>query len=550
MNKKGLIIAGIVAVLAIAGGTTCYFMFNKPVTTGTETTTTSTGEVNTSTTQTGEEIVNLEMPNVEYKTNDVETPFAIGICNKYYAVKQDDSMVPLDASVNIEFIIEKDIIMSYNSTFTKMGLPVQVSETVSKLVDANHNVGMSTSLTKLSVLGNNYIGYKDNNTIAIVNDEGTILKEYANYTRFENVGEGYIFLRNNYKDGIPGIILDKDGNEVLRIDLSNKFTNVSVQSGILLIGKDKLIDLTNKEQVSFINGDWLGVSSVSEDRSIIVFKASGEDYDKAVMINKNFYELPTTCKKVTLKNNIAFCNNYESAYKLTDSGLEYLDLTNKVLFDENNYAIETNGNVEIYENGNKTVTLENKHLVSNNKYMANKVVLVKDNDYNYSYYYINGKRITTNTYKEADSFNEYGLAIVRESGNYEIINIKGETLTKEYQNITFKDNYYLAKNNDNTFDVINLKGEVVTTINNDRTKFITRNDDRHFLVVINSDTKSVIDFDKKTTIIENAESLDSKQIHFHNNFILIEKDNKGNLSYYTYNGTKLSEENVYACQQK
>ncbi len=545
MNKKGLIIAGIVAVLAIAGGTTCYFMFNKPVTTGTETTTTSTGETNANTTV---EIMNLEMPNVEYKTTDELTSFMITKAGPNYMIINKDGELPKGEDFSINFLSE----------FVNGKAAANYIEGPSDIIDENGNpIHQSKSLWVLSHLGKNFIGYRDfdnrvrkesdinstNTVVVIVNENGDILKNLGYYGYVKSIGDNYEYAFLNYVNNTETtpIIIDENGNEILKLDkkYNQEYSNAMSKNGIIYVYNSEsgiIIDAAKKEIIANVDitNNMNIIETVSEDKNIAIFKDYNDKVTTLVKDGKTS-DITNKCSKLFIRNNLAFCDNITNGYLINGLGESELDLSNKVIYNKQNYVENDNGNINFYEDNNKVATLSNYTLINTNKYMASKVALVRDANNIYTYYYINGKRIFDKTFKDAKQFNDYGLAIVKENSYYNLINLKGELLTNSYSSIEDHEDYYLGLNSNGSKDIINLKGEVVKTTTATVSTFFTRKDGRHFMVLEENNNQTILDFDKKTDVLTNIKG----SIYLRNNTILVQIDKQ--VIFYAYNGKKAYE---------
>ena len=139
-----------------------------------------------------------------------------------------------------------------------------------------------------------------------------------------------------------------------------------------------------------------------------------------------------------------------------------LDKTKKhIVLEDGCYAKITNENVKLYKDG-KEKDVKGIQLNPNVASVHGHIFPVYVQNKGYQYYGFNGKEAIKTIYKDAQDFDQYGVAVVSKDGEkYYLMNSKGEKQSKNYVKIeSIEEGYYAAYETNSKYEIINTKGKI------------------------------------------------------------------------------------------
>lgn len=304
-------------------------------------------------------------------------------------------------------------------------------------------------------IGNNYIGFPNNNAANIINilrlNDGTIITYYSDGSALINTYYGTEIMVRRSRD----IILDGNNSfrEIFSGDLAFKSYTRYTPLG---------------DEVTYYD-DGSAVIRYSDGKSVYVNENSSIKYDDNGNIKFIDEEVFPEIKTVTTPDNITitYFNNGKS--RIEDGDKDYITNSNDVIIDSSGNVVDNNrtssyqgdnDNKEDNTNGNNDTVSDNnnqdpdddsknKDIDDNNEIDGEITGKINDIDDNFYNFIIDNDSISSINYK----------IVLEESSNYEQYGYQDKVLSAKYikYDLIFEDNYYEKVSLDNNIWNFNNK---------------------------------------------------------------------------------------------
>ncbi len=302
-------------------------------------------------------------------------------------------------------------------------------------------------------------------------------------------------------------------------------------------GHNLLFDARNGQILAEFDGERHTFDSVSSSRKVILMENFKNDNEYKLYKDGKIYDLNEAENyAVTELDGVIGYDDYselallDKDYKVARKVSTYLDLK-----DADNYAVENeNGNVEIYQNGEKVKDF------GDNSGIAVSGVLHDDfygieTDGKYVFYRLDGSVGINHEYKDiASLFDKFHHAVVAdEEDAYYLIDTSGNKITEDtYRGIVSRDGGYEAKDSEGKYAILNQKGEKMTENKYDSLYYRSKAEPRNIWTGRSGYNEyDIIDVLNNKVLLEKA-NIDS----FYANYFTA-KNKDGKIDFYTYDGT-------------
>ena len=374
-------------------------------------------------------------------------------------------------------------------------------------------------------------------------------KEYSLLTGAGNElakgSELKVFTPNSFS-GFAAVIVDNkikvfnyEGKLVKEFDVDDKATDPVLSGqkdyGLFHYGdQNLLIDARDGRVLAEFEGPRYVFDSVSDSRKVIILENYDNDGDYKLFKNDRLYDLNEAKNYSTtaLDDVIGYDNYSELAllndeYKIEKKVSTYLELK-----DSKNYAVENDeGNVEIYQNGEKTKDFGEDSSISSSGVLYDDLYAIEVDGKN-MFYRLDGSVAINHEYEDIYSlFDKFHHAIVAdEEKAYYLINTNGDQISETYKRISSRDGGYELRDSDDKYAIANTNGEKITDNKYDSVYYRSNAEPHNIWTGRNDyDDYDVIDINSGKVIIEHV-NIDS----FYTHYFTVKKD--GKVEYYTYDG--------------
>lgn len=216
-------------------------------------------------------------------------------------------------------------------------------------------------------------------------------------------------------------------------------------------------ELTGEKEVNSIN-------SINNSQYVIF-----ENGNKTFDYYNNDKKVFTTKKCANLffeeDNNNLICRLNGKEYLIDNKGKKTLEIYNSdsdydiAYLDSKNYIINKNNSTIFYVGGKKRKEIKDTVDV-NVTSRSNKIYKLKTKTGKYQLYNFKGKLISNQYFTYISSYDKTNLAIVSSNKKDFLIDIKGNKVSKDYDNILFDNSLYVAKKN-NIYYILDAKGKEI-----------------------------------------------------------------------------------------
>lgn len=397
-------------------------------------------------------------------------------------------------------------------------------------------------------------------------DDGKQVIDFGKYTKLETIDSMLIGYDKNNKI----VIIDAKGKELYRED---KKTKIKI-AGLPIIKQNKQYTVIYGTGEELVKTKKEIISAYAlEDYAVVNYKKTSDIYnfvhenqlvdlkigdDSQLMdqnIKKGYLLYNRTSHKVNAVNNegkILFTSEVELDDLYYDEANNIVGVKNQTtyLFDKKGEAKPCNSyyyNAKNYIMKNKELVYGPHKFVKNNKekeidgiqldplasFINNKIFPVYVREKGFQYYDFGGKKVIKDTFVNAQTFDENGLAIVAKKKNkYYLINEQGEKISNQYARIdNIGEGYYAGYITNSKYEVIDFEGNRVIEdyFMNDGFVF-TYTDD--ILGILNkSGTSYVYDMEEYEVVFSVEGDLE-----FNDDGYFVTIDNK---AYYSLDGEKI-----------
>ncbi len=380
----------------------------------------------------------------------------------------------------------------------------------------------------------------------LIKDDGTMLLDYEENVNITNIGAFFEVVYTNPNDYTSyskiydsnGKVI-KEGEQVYGVNLIiNNYHRVSMIS-----------DLDNYYIYNY-KGELVATIPMAEDYSEIKANSNGSSYliiyynNKSYIINTNSkllftlddeYYIEDVSKdgnKVLLRPYNEYNYTDKKHYKLVKNGkvfsefetdeslyfennmikgsIDIYDENGKILkqgcyYDEKNYIVENDEKYDLYENGKLKTTLNCENTIANTN---NGLYLMKDcnKQDGLVYYKLDGTKFNDTIYEKARMFDNYGIAIVSEdSENYYLMNINGEKISKNYDDIelVYTKSMISVKDTSANVYMATKKNEKIL-LNTDGKELVSGDDIKvngyNFAIAQSGNDYEIVDIDKNKSV--------------------------------------------------
>lgn len=348
-----------------------------------------------------------------------------------------------------------------------------------------------------------------------------ITTEEKGYGVYNYLGEKIYFFKTKIDENIPVPTANQLGN------YGSVYFN-----GETIIFNAKTTKIINK--IKDNTHYCLSNISSNEDTMILNSCTNWQEIDNTtykLLVNGKEKKLDS-CDSLSLDNDNLVCSTknsnhlLNSKYKPIDDELEDMSFQNF-----KNYAVQKDKNIEFIKNG-KVVSKLDGATLADKGYTKKNIYLVYKNG-EYQYYDINGKSLFAKTFKRAYAFDSNDLAKVSDGDDYYFINTKGKKVSDFFAS-SYQSGVYYIVSTDNQKGLIDSKGATILKPQYQNLTIHTH-DEEDYAYIKNDNKFEVINLHTNKTIL----SLD-KEIIFNDHYLKV--TNASNITYYTYTGKKIYEE--------
>ena len=416
-----------------------------------------------------------------------------------------------------------------------------------------------------------YAYVKKDNQAGIIRDDGKMSVEFGKYGSITARGGLYLAQDGNTKEyhlltGSGKDLEHSDRTEVYAPSGSSGFAVVRIEgkvkiytyAGQLIAETDAVegvepgytgshdfglvyydnhnwaFDARDGQVLAEFDGAQYKFDTVSDDRTTILIKNSEETGKYKLLKDGRVYDLEETKYYAVADLNIVLgYDNYseiallDNDYKVVKRVADYLELK-----DYNNYAVETEGGVEIYYNGEKVKNLGEESNVAASGVLYEDFYAVEAGD-KAMFYKLDGSVGINHEYRDIRTlFDKHHHAVVSDTeGEYYLIDATGKQISEvTFKTATARDGGYELKNNDGKYAIANKDGKPMTEFKYDTVYYRSNAEPHNIWTGRNAaDSYDVINLEKGEVIAEGV-NVDS----FYTNYFTVKGDHK--IKYYTYSG--------------
>ena len=333
----------------------------------------------------------------------------------------------------------------------------------------------------ISTDGKKLIKYKKGTTLSVVENMIVAKDAKGKYTIYDQQGEEL------YKDSkkvkiymydLPVIyknkkysVLNSEGEVVTTSKKAINYAGIYHDSFITVAYKDKTV-LFDTSSNSQIDEEGLTIKLKGQ------YKVVANDYKKGFIL---YDQQQINLAYVNLKGKVKFEKNVEvDSVKFKDSslilknedGIRLLSLDGKkdvvatsYYKDVNNYLSKNASYIygpHKFTKDGKEKDVKGIQLNPNVASVHGNIFPVYVQNKGYQYYGFNGKEAIKTIYKDAQDFDQYGVAVVSKDGEkYYLMNSKGEKQSKNYVKIeSIGEGYYAAYETNSKYEIINTEGKI------------------------------------------------------------------------------------------
>lgn len=304
--------------------------------------------------------------------------------------------------------------------------------------------------------------------------------------------------------------------------------------------RNVIFDSRSSKVLTEFEGDRHTFSGTMEDRSKILLKSKGDETKFKLIAGGKVYDLDEMKNyALTALGDVIGYNSYsDTEIALLDSNYKVAKKvsSNLALKDVDNYAAEnSDGNVEIYRNGEKIATFDKEADLESGVLYEDYYAIT--NDGKAQFYTLDGKPVFNHEYTEIWSlFDKHHHAVVSdEKDKYYLIDNSGNRIGGDstfYRIYTYDGGYEVKNASDGKYAIANVNGETVTEFKYSDTYYRSSAIDRNIWTGENgSSDYDVIDVANRKVLLEHV-----KVNSFYNHYFTI-KNADGKYEYYTYDGT-------------
>ena len=329
----------------------------------------------------------------------------------------------------------------------------------------------------ISTTGKKLIKYKKGTTLSVVENMIVAKDAKGKYTIYDQQG------KELYKDSkkvkiymydLPVIyknkkysVLNSEGEVVTTSKKAINYAGIYHDSFITVAYKDKtvLFDTSSNSQ-----NDEEGLTIKLKGQ----YKVVANDYKKGFVL---YDQQQINLAYVNLKGKVKFEKNvevdsvkfkYSSLILENEDGIRLLSLDGKKDVVATSYYKDVNNYLSknaSYIYGPHKFTKDGKGIQLNPNVASvhGHIFPVYVQNKGYQYYGFNGKEAIKTIYKDAQDFDQYGVAVVSKDGEkYYLMNKDGKKVSKNYVSIQYLDKgYYAAYETNSKYEVIDKEGQVV-----------------------------------------------------------------------------------------
>jgi hypothetical protein len=350
-------------------------------------------------------------------------------------------------------------------------------------------------------------------------------------------------------------VLDVNGKAVITFDATDdedEEPTVNSEDGYLSVhydNKNYIIDLlSGKKLLEFNAKEHYCVNIVSKDGKKMTLNSCVKSYESQDKVKYKFiadgklYDLSDKCDKITFYSDKDFvCIKDYKEYLIDSSYNVGIQIDGAAYKDNDHYAKAHGGafdGIDFY-NKDKVVKTVECRKISDDGYVASGIYLLTTyysrtcgtDSGSYDFYNEKGEKVFDKTFARAKNFDKNSIAIVSEDKeNYYLIDTKGTKLSKDYDEIITRNNYYETRKN-NLEGAIGTDGKLI--VDAKYTDIWESQYNGNNYLVFNENNKKYIlySLDKKKEVT----TFDAKP-SFNSDYIYVNKD--GKTEYYTYEGKK------------
>jgi len=361
-------------------------------------------------------------------------------------------------------------------------------------------------------------------------------------------------------------IINYKGNKILNFnkieDLDSPDSSYDEDNNIASIfynNKNYIIDIVNGKVIKTFEDDKRYCIYTNYNKNHILlhscvgtFEKQDKIYYKLIKDNK-IINLNENCDSISYgyqnKHNNLICSKNYKDYVLDNNYNEGFEINSTIAYiDYKNYIQEKEsfGGIDFYKD-NKLVKNVSCRALAGDGYTNQEVFMLRSyydkecgTDFgSYEYYDINGEKIVDKTFKDAEEFDENGLAIVSEDKiNYYLIDKKGNKISGDYSNIMYNYDHYIVTKNDKE-GIIGVDGKEIIPCNYEEVRNMNTANiiDNKFTILKENDSKYIV-----YNVTEKKELLTTNKFpNLYMNYIEVSNNDKN--EYYSYTtGKKFYEE--------
>ena len=389
----------------------------------------------------------------------------------------------------------------------------------------------------------------------LINAKGKKVADLKDTTVSTFIGEGkFAILFDKNKEEYK--VIDVDGNAMITFKgTSDDKPSTNSEKNFLSVysnGKTYIIDLITGKKVTEIEADQhFCVNNASDDGKIITLNSCVGTFQKQDVTYYKFikdgkvYDLSDKCDKVAYNSNNLVCIKDNKTYLLTDKLEVGIATDNTTYTDATHFAKAKSGSfngIDFYE-GDKVVKNVECRTMHDYGYSNNGVVILTTyfskpcgtESGTYEYYNQKGELMFDKSFKNANKFDNNGLAKVSEDRvAYYLIDTKGKKVTDDYTNIYERNGYYTVVKEGKT-GVLDKTGKVIVEPKYKTADSVTYQGKQYFKLVTEDSKYIIYDAEAKKEVVTFDEAPTTGT-----DYITITKD--GKKVYYTYTGKEFYSE--------
>ena len=394
-----------------------------------------------------------------------------------------------------------------------------------------------------------YKATDENRNEVLINASGKVVTDLKDKSLTTYIGVGsYSLLFDKNKNEYQ--VLNSNGDTLIKFDkgtLDKPSSNVEKNFLSVYNGKTNyIVDLiSGKEVLNFESDVHYCVNNASDDGNIITLNSCVGTFQRQEKTTYKFIkkgklmDVSDKCDSINYSNNSILCYKDNKKYLLDDNNNVGINIDGIAYVDGEHYAKAKDGSfngIDFYEKDNvvKNVSCRVMHEYGYSKsgyYILSTYFSTTCNTQSGTseFYNVKGEKAFDKSFASVQQFDENGFARVSEDRkSYYLIDLKGNKVSDEYDNIFNRSNLYTATKDGKT-GVLDSKGKVmlepiykqVDIYTEQGVKYIKLTTEDSKYVIYNADTKKEI-----ITLEENPS--------FSTNYMSITKD--GKKAYYTYSG--------------